>query len=84
MLNKVPLLENGFMLFKEDTSLVAPTASLFYEHYDDQSILLKQLAERKNQLQCIVGHGHTPFGQAQCPQLKDYADQIDTIQFLIS
>lgn len=84
LLNKVPLLENGFMLFKEDTSLVAPTASLFYEHYDDQSILLKQLAERKNQLQCIVGHGHTPFGQAQCPQLKDYADQIDTIQFLIS
>jgi hypothetical protein len=34
-------------------------------------------------LQCTVGHGHIPFGQAQLPSLTDYADGIDTINFLI-
>ena len=84
LLNNVPLLENGFMLFKEDTGLIAPTSSLFYEYYDNKEELLTSLKLHENQVQCIVGHGHIPFGQAQCPALSDYADHVDTIKFLIS
>jgi len=29
-----------------------------------------------------VGKGYLPFGSAQCPTLTDYADGIDTMQFL--
>ena len=84
LLNNVSLLENGFMLFKEDKGIVAPTSSLFYEYYTDQASVLHSLKEMQDHLQCIVGHGHIPFGQAQCPRLNDYADHVDTIEFLIS
>jgi hypothetical protein len=84
LLNNVPLLENGFMLFKEDKGIVAPTSSLFYEYYEDKESVLRHLESFKDQLQCVVGHGHIPFGKAQCPQLNGYADEIDTLHFLIS
>jgi hypothetical protein len=34
-------------------------------------------------IQCIVGRGGIPAGQAQKPTLFDYADGVDTLQFLI-
>jgi hypothetical protein len=34
-------------------------------------------------LQCVVGKRFTKFGKAQYPQLWDYADGIDTIEFLL-
>ena len=37
----------------------------------------------KDKIQCIVGKNHIPFGKAQSPQLWDYADGIDTIEFLL-
>jgi hypothetical protein len=33
-------------------------------------------------VQCIVGEGGIPFGKAQQPALNDYADGVDTLQFL--
>ena len=33
-------------------------------------------------VQCIVGQGGIPFGNAQHPALNDYADGVDTLQFL--
>lgn len=35
-----------------------------------------------DKVQCVVGHGHLPFGRAQRPQLTDYPDGIDVMQFL--
>ena len=35
-------------------------------------------------LQCAIGHDYIPFGQAQIPSLTDYADGIDTMNFLIN
>jgi hypothetical protein len=84
LLNQEDLLENGFMLFKQDVSLVAPTASLFYEYYDEKETLLEMLKASSDKIQCIVGKGHIPFGQAQCPTLRDYADNIDVMTFLLS
>lgn len=84
LLNREDLLENGFMLFKQDKGIIAPTGSLYYEYYSSKSELLSELEEKKDKIQCIVGHGHIPFGQAQCPSLRDYADNIDVMQFLIS
>ena len=37
-----------------------------------------------NKIQCRVGLNGIPFGSAQNPSLSDYADGIDTIQFLIN
>ncbi|HVG11590.1 MAG TPA: hypothetical protein VM843_01245, partial [Flavisolibacter sp.] len=34
-------------------------------------------------IQCIIGHGHTPFGDAQNPAIDVFADGIDTLNFLL-
>ena len=38
--------------------------------------------ERNTDVQCIVGEGGIPFGKAQQPSLNEYADGVDTLQFL--
>nr|MBT4214553.1 acyl-CoA reductase [Bacteroidota bacterium] len=35
-------------------------------------------------IQCVVGHGHIPFGKAQKPALWEYADGVNTMAFLAS
>ena len=82
LLNKIELLENGFILFKEDEGLHSPLAVLFYERYKDLDDVLKKTKEKSDEIQCIVGTKFIPFGKSQSPQLWDYADNIDTFQFL--
>jgi hypothetical protein len=87
LMSEFNLLDNGFMMLKEDQSYASPIATVFYEYYTDKESLLKQLQENENNIQCIVSEGYTPteikFGETQQPSLSDYADGIDTIDFLI-
>ena len=82
LLERVPMLENGFILLRETDALASPVASLHYERYDDHAAVLAGLAAHSDRIQCIVGHGHVPFGRSQYPSLKDYADGVDTMAFL--
>jgi hypothetical protein len=41
-----------------------------------------KIAEWGDKIQCVVGHGHSPFGKAQKPELWDYADGVNTMSFL--
>lgn len=83
LLDQVPFLENGFVLLKEDAALASPVAALFYERYDDPAEVEARLTAEADHIQCRVGHGHVPFGQAQEPALNDYADGVDTLKFLL-
>jgi hypothetical protein len=82
------LLDNNFLLLKKDSNYSSPVGVLYYENYDDLETLNKKLEEEKDMIQCIVS-GSTeiipalPFGSSQHPGLSDYADGIDTLQFLI-
>jgi len=85
------ILENGFLMLKEDESFGSPIATLFYEKYDSVESLQEKLSDQVDKIQCIVGNpsdsiGNTliPFGQTQLPALSDYADGVDTIAFLLS
>jgi hypothetical protein len=44
------------------------------------------LKEQQESIQCVVSNtdieGAIPFGEAQNPQLWDYADGVDTLEFL--
>jgi hypothetical protein len=74
-------------MLKEDTSYSSPIATLFYEYYDSFNNLTNQLHIDKEKIQCIVSHKkdttHIKFGQTQHPKLWDYADGIDTLEFLL-
>ena len=82
-------LDNGFLLVKEDERMVSPLAVLFYEEYEDLSSAQDWLTKQSEQIQCIVSTANlqvsnqvVDFGQSQQPALWDYADGIDTMQFL--
>jgi hypothetical protein len=83
MLNRDELIENGFLLVKEDEQLVSPVGSLFLHRYDDPHEVSKWLDAHTEEVQCVVGKNHLPFGKAQHPELWDYADGVDTLAFLI-
>jgi len=79
------ILENGFLMLKEDVSYGSPIATLFYEYYDDVALLKDKLNQDKVFIQCVVGtaiENSVPFGETQKPQLWDFADGIDTLRFL--
>ena len=81
------VLENGFVMLKEDPSYASPIASIFYEYYDSIDELHKKLTLDKDKIQCIVSNENVvdfvKFGQTQHPKLWDYADNVDSIEFLL-
>ncbi|PHS06690.1 MAG: acyl-CoA reductase [Kordia sp.] len=80
------LLENGFLMLKEDKSYSSPISSLFYEKYDNIETLKTQLIADSDSIQCIVANdfieNEIAFGATQKPILTDYADGVDTLAFL--
>jgi hypothetical protein len=65
-------------------SIHSPIGVLHFEFYEDLNKLEKILQKLKHYIQCRVGENGLPFGSSQQPKLWDYADGIDTIDFLIS
>lgn len=82
------LKENGFLMLKEDVSYSSPIATLFYEYYESKSVIIDKLTSDYDKIQCVVGNVELPnqvnFGETQTPNLWDYADGVDTLQFLIN
>jgi hypothetical protein len=87
LMSQFDMLENGFLMLKEDESYASPIATLFYEFYDSKIDLEKKLKAERDKIQCIVSKGFTSqeiaFGKTQHPQLWDYADNVDTVEFLL-
>jgi hypothetical protein len=81
-------LDNGFLTIKEDSSYASPISSIFYEFYDAIEDLQIRLQTENEQIQCIVSNdlveNSIAFGQTQKPNLWDYADNVDTISFLLT
>ncbi|QDO95030.1 acyl-CoA reductase [Formosa sediminum] len=87
LMSEFDMLENGFLMIKEDPSFSSPIATLFYEYYNDVNSLKNELISKKSKIQCIVSKDFTEheivFGNTQSPKLWDYADNVDTVAFLL-
>jgi hypothetical protein len=83
MMEQYDLLENGFLIMKEDQSLHSPIGTLYYEYYNDANSIQEHLKQLDENIQCVVSQKDIPFGKAQNPELWDYADNIDTMDFLL-
>ncbi len=88
MINKEPFVEGGFYMLKESNQISSPIGVIFYEYYSDICILAPKFEALSQQIQCIVSKENklfrsVDFGQAQQPELWDYADGIDVVKFLI-
>jgi len=87
LMNQIKFLENGFFMVKEDIADHSPLSVAFYERYSKLNTVITRIESQKNEIQLVASSkgevkGTIPFGQAQIPQLWDYADNIDTLQFL--
>lgn len=80
------LTENGFLMLKEDASYSSPISSLFYEYYDSEEEIKSKIKVDKDSIQVIVTNLDIPnkvaFGKTQEPKLTNYADNVDTMEFL--
>ena len=83
-MNNYMLIDNGFLLMKEEKSIYSPVAMLHYEYFKDYNKVLDSVNTNNERIQCLVSANHTIFGRSQKPNLLDYADGIDTISFLKS
>lgn len=87
LMDELPLLDNGFLLLKEDPNFSSPIAVVFYERYDSLLELEHILKDSQDKIQCIVSKNGLcnglAFGKTQSPELLDYADGVDTVKFLL-
>ena len=87
LMNNINLLDNEFLLLKEGTDFSSPISVVNYEYYDSITDLKNVLQAQSQNIQAIVStsgiDNEVPFGLAQAPNLWDYADGIDTLDFLL-
>lgn len=81
ILNKKYYMTNGSVLLVEEPSPFSPISQLNYEFYGDKNQVVNTIQSIPD-LQAIVGKGFIPPGQAQHPGISDYADGVDTMEFL--
>ncbi|MEC4050321.1 acyl-CoA reductase [Flavobacterium sp. SUN046] len=88
LMSNFKLLDNEFLTLKEDSSYASPISSIFYENYESIETITNQLSADEDKIQCIVSKNliknSIPFGMTQQPKLWDYADNVDTVAFLLN
>lgn len=87
LMSEFKILDNGFLMLKEDANYASPIATVFYEAYESIENVKDKINSDKEHIQCIVSNGlfsnEVPFGKTQTPELWDYADGVDTVEFLL-
>jgi hypothetical protein len=87
LMSGFPIMDNGFLILKEEASYSSPIGTLYFEYYKEPEKLQEKLSGEREKIQCVVGHNQMgneiPFGETQNPALWDYADGVDTVDFLL-
>ncbi len=83
VMNNLYYMTNNSIIIVENESFFSPISQLHYSYYADVKSLQEQLKDDQN-IQCIIGLDGIKFGNAQIPSLFNYADDVNTMQFLLS
>jgi len=89
LMNQVKFWDNGFMILKEDINYASPVSVVFFENYSKLEAVKQRLLFDSEKIQCIVSkeniiENSIYFGKTQSPELWDYADNVDTMEFLLN
>lgn len=85
LVNREKFLDNGFVILQPSERIVSPISVVYHETYRDADHLSGILKAIESKVQTVVGNGplaRVGFGDAQCPAVSDYADNVDTMKFL--
>ena len=87
LLNKEVFFDNGFVLLKESEKIGSPVGTIYFEYYKSENQIKEMIKKNNQKIQCIVSNNNYPktikFGETQMPNLNDFADDIDTFNFLL-
>lgn len=83
LLEKMPFLDNNFLMLRESDQLHSPVGTLHYRFYENENQVKEHLTTHREKIQCVVGKGHIPFGYSQKPVISEFADNINTLDFLV-
>lgn len=89
LVNQTEHFDSEFALFQENENLASPISMIYFEYYKDIEQLKNKLSHLNNKIQCKVSNieaitDKVAFGKAQMPEIWDYADNIDTMDFLLN
>jgi hypothetical protein len=73
-------MSNDSIVLLENENPFSPISQVHYQFYTNLEDVPGKLD--MNKIQCIAGQGFTPFGKVQSPEIGDFPDGIDTMQFL--
>jgi hypothetical protein len=86
LVNRESHLDNGFLLLKESEAVASPISVLFFQYYSSLDQVKTWLKINEDQVQVVVSSNpeisNIPLGKTQNPELNDYADNLDVIEFL--
>ena len=86
-MNGDPFLDNDILMLRQEKSLFTPPAVVNYEVYRNLEEAKLMVEAHRSELQCMVSHQgqfpeSIPFGTSQKPAIDDYADGVNTLDFL--
>ena len=88
IMNNEVFTDCDYFLMSQSKEINPPISVIYYDYYDDLSQVCDLIKEKRNQIQCIVTNlqinNSIRFGEAQDPKLDQYADNSDTINFLLT
>ncbi len=90
VINRIEFLSNKCILLKEDPSLSSRIGTLYYSYYENDQMLKEAIRSIESRIQCVVSSSENllsnavPFGASQQPRLDQFADDVDTLQFLLA
>ncbi len=92
LLNKDKIYQNDVIFLKEDISYLSRIASVHFEEYNNIDEVKNRLNADNELIQVVAsksGKGiffdrEVAFGKTQIPALDEYADGVDTLEFLLS
>ncbi len=84
LLGSEPFLDNNFLILKADNQIHAPISVVYYSKYKTLEDAKEFLNVNAQEIQCVVGKGHIPFGNSQSPVITDFADNVNTVDFLVN
>lgn len=87
MVNRVPHYSNNAVILQESTQISSALSVLHYEYYSSIDNLKNHLNDSKGLIQCMISQNKITkdtlsFGKSQEPALWEYADGINTLDFL--
>lgn len=88
ILNKDPHVALPNLLLAERPHWISPVGCLFYSFYEDLAMVEQEMHDQLDEIQCVVSDIRfrelktVPLGRSQRPAIDDYADGVNTLDFL--